>query len=123
MLLHFSIHKQKKSSGDFVFTYIVSNINIEAKNYLLMYKQRWHIEMMFRTMKQSLGLSQCASRDLQKQYVHIYSVFFGYSFLQKEKLFSFLKNPETAAKRLSHRNIDVLISQITSFDRNFGYVA
>jgi len=123
MLLHFSTHKQKKSDGVFTFTYIVSNINVEAKQYLLMYKQRWNIETMFRTMKQSLGLSQCASRNLQKQYVHIYSVFFSYSFLQEEKLSNFLKNPETAAKCLSKRNIGTLISRITSFGRNFDYVA
>ena len=123
MLLHFSVHKQKKRDGQFTFTYIVSNINTEPKQYLFMYKQRWSIETMFRTMKQSLGLSQCASRDLQKQYVHIYSVFFSYSFLQEVKLSYFLKNPETAAKCLSQRNIHTLMSRITSFSRNFGYVA
>ena len=88
-----------------------------------MYRQRWNIETMFRTMKQLLGLSQCASRDLQRQYVHIYSVFFSYAFLQQEKLSNSLKNPETAAKYLSRRNIDDLTSRITSFGRNFGHVA
>jgi len=123
ILLHFSVHKQKKRDGQFTFTYIVSNINTEPKQYLLMYKQRWNIETMFRTMKQSLGLSECASRDLQKQYVHIYSVFFSYAFLQKEKSSNFLKNPEAAAKCLSQRNIHTLIPRIASFSRNFHYVA
>jgi len=74
-------------------------------------------------MKQSLGLSQCVSRNLQKQYIHIYSVFFGYSFLQKEKLSNFLKNPETAAKCLSQRNIGTLMLRIAAFSQNFDHVA
>ena len=55
MELYISAHKRKKQKGEWAFTYIVSNICLQAKEYLQRYERRWKIEVMFRTMKQSLG--------------------------------------------------------------------
>ena len=52
MKLYFSVHKRKNKNNEFNYIYLVSTMNLDAKNYLEIYRGRWNIEMMFRTMKQ-----------------------------------------------------------------------
>ena len=121
--LYFSIHKRKNKNNEYNFIYIVSTMYLTAKNYLIAYENRWYIEMMFRTMKQSLGLNQCFSRSLEKQKVHIFSVFFSYSFLESEKYALKFKNPEISIKHLSMLKLRSSISRIKAFCGNFDCVA
>ena len=72
MELYFSVHKRKNKSGEYQYVYIVSNMDLCAKNYLKLHEKRWVIEKIFRTIKQLLGLNQCYSRFLEKQETHIY---------------------------------------------------
>jgi len=123
MELYVSAHKRKKRNGEFAFTYIVSNICLQSKEYLQRYERRWKIEMMFRTMKQSLGLQHCQARSLMRQGAHIYAIFFSYSFLQNEKVNHNLKNSEQAIKALEKLKLDVLDQRIIGFGDNFGHIA
>jgi hypothetical protein len=123
MTLHFSCHKRQMKNGEYSYLYLVSNINVKGKEYLKMYEGRWFIETMFRTMKQSLGLSHCQCRDIDKQAVHIYSIFFGYSFLQKEKILNFFDKTEDAKRSLQGLKLEESISRINAFSGNFDYVA
>ena len=123
MNLYISAHKRKKRNGEFAFTYIVSNICLQTKEYLQRYEQRWKIEIMFRTMKQSLGLQHCQARSLERQGAHIYAIFFSYSFLQNEKAKLNLKNSEQTARALGQLKLDETMSRITRFGDNFDYVA
>jgi hypothetical protein len=43
------------------------------------------LEVFFRTAKQSLGIEQFSARRLKQQRVHIYEIFYAYSFLQVKK--------------------------------------
>jgi len=119
MLLYFSSHKRKNKRGDYVFTYIVSNINMDQKKYCTIYKDRWAIEKMFRTIKQSLGFSHCQAIELERQKAHIYMVFIGYSFLEKEKYEKFLECSEDALKDLQEAKLSDAMSRITLFSHNF----
>lgn len=121
--LYFSIHKRKNKNNEYNFIYIVSTMYLPAKNYIIAYENRWYIEMMFRTMKQSLGLNQCFSRNLEKQKVHIFSIFFSFSFLESEKALLNFKNPEASIKHLSMLKLRSSTFRINAFCRNFGYVA
>jgi len=47
MKLYFSAHKRKNKSGEYAYMYIVSNIDLIAKNYLKAYEKRWNIEETF----------------------------------------------------------------------------
>ena len=78
--------------------------------------------MMFRTMKQSLGFNQCFSRNLEKQKVHIFNVFFGFSFLESEKKLLNLKNPEGSIKHLQQLKTRSAAARINAFCRNFDCV-
>ena len=123
MTLHFSCHKRPTTNGEYSYIYLVSNINIKGKEYLKLYDGRWCIEVMFRTMKQSLGLANCQSRSIEKQAVHVYSIFFGYGFLQNEKNINFFGKTEDAKRFLQGLKLDVAMSRIDAFSGNFNYVA
>ena len=123
MELYISAHKRKKRNGEWAFTYIVSNICLQAKEYLQRYERRWKIEIMFRTMKQSLGLQHCQARSLLRQGAHIYSVFFSYSFTQNEKTNHNLKNSEQAIRALEKLKLENAVLRITRFGDNFGHIA
>ena len=123
MELYVSAHKRKKRNGEFTFTYIVSNICLQAKEYLQRYERRWKIEIMFRTMKQSLGLQHCQARSLMRQGAHIYAIFFSYSFLQNEKSNHNLKNSEQAIRALEKLKLEESGQRIRRFSDNFGHVA
>jgi hypothetical protein len=60
------------------------------------YQQRWPIEMIFRTTKQSLGLQECQSRSLQTQHNHVASVLLAYAIAQLEMKRRKLDTPEKA---------------------------
>ena len=96
---------------------------LKAKEYLIIYDGRWNIEIMFRTLKQSLGLSQCQSRNLEYQKAHIYSSFFSYGFIQHEKEAHSFENSEVAIKYLSALKLNMAVKGIHSFSRNFDHVA
>jgi hypothetical protein len=121
--LYFSVHKRKNKTGVWTYLYLVSNMNLKSKEYFYHYDMRWNIEPIFRTSKQSLGFQDCESIDIEKQSLHIYSIFFSYAFLQKEKVEYNLKNPETAIKNLSALKTNVAMSRIVAFSQNFDHVA
>jgi len=123
MELYISAHKRKKRNGEFAFTYIVSNICLQAKEYLQRYEQRWKIEIMFRTMKQSLGLQHCQARSIMRQEAHLYAVFFSYGFLQNEKSNQDLKNSEGAIRALEKLKLEESFQRIIRFGANFDHVA
>jgi len=119
MWLYFSHHKRKNKNNIYTDTFIISNIDIYPKAYYEIYRQRWNIEEMFRTMKQLLGFADCQSIDLDKQRSHIFCIFFSYSFLQSEKHKKSLKNPEAAEKLLRELKLNTAMLRITTFSENF----
>jgi hypothetical protein len=121
--LYFSVQKRKDKNGEYSTVFLVSNMNLKAKEYLIVYEGRWDIEIMFRTLKQSLGLSQCQSRNLEYQRAHIYSSFFSYGFIQHEKESFSFENSESTIKHLSSLKLNMSVKLIHSFSRNFDHVA
>lgn len=121
--LYFAVYKRKNKAGDWTYLYLVSSMNLKSKEYFYHYDKRWNIEPIFRTSKQYLGFQDCASIDTEKQDLHIYSIFFSYAFLQKEKTEYDLKNPEAAIKKLSVLKTDMAMSRIVAFSQNFDCIA
>lgn len=119
MSLQFTTLKRKDKNGDFSVIYFVSNYKANPDVHIFRYAQRWEIEKMFRTMKQSLGLGHCAARKSQYQTNHIYAVFWGYAFLQNEKFCKKLQNAEQAKSCLLELKPTRLTMRIDAFSRNF----
>ena len=115
----FSSQKVEKKYGGYETIYLISNVDVKAKKYLEMYRGRWEIEEMFRTLKQSLGLNDCQARDIDKQKVHIYASLFAYAFLSIEKNRLNLKNPEETKMELLQLKLNKVICRIASFRGNF----
>jgi len=97
---YFSCNKRKNKKNEYSTVYLVSNMNMKSKDYLKLYEGRWCIEVMFRTMKQSLGLQDCQSRSVEKQEKHFEAVFLAYAILQNIKFKNKLKNAEVAERYL-----------------------
>ena len=96
--------------------YLVSNCYYHAKSYLKLYKQRWNIEVFFRTIKQDFGLAHCQSRSFKIQQAHTRSIFIAYTFFKYHKI---LDHDES----VSDLKQTSIVSSIASFCHNFGYYA
>jgi len=123
MKFYMSSHKRKNRNGEYKYIYLISSMDLSAKEYLSLYGKRWEIETMFRTMKQSLGLAQCCSRKIERQESHIYAVFLSFSFLQNEKKVGRFKNPEQAQRHLEMLKLEDVTMRMDRFSWNFDYVA
>jgi len=121
--LYFSSHKRKRTDGAFETIYLVSTVSMKAKEYVKTYAKRWEIEKMFRTMKQSLGLSASIARKIEHQNAHIHSVFFAYTFLQDVSFEFNYERPEVAITHLQDAKLTMAYKRMSVFNRNFGYVA
>ena len=117
MLLYVSVHKFKNlKTLQWNYLYLVSNCYYHAKSYLKLYKQRWNIEVFFRTIKQDFGLAHCQSRSFKIQQAHTRSIFVAYTFFKYNKI---LDHDES----VSDLKQTSIVSSIASFCHNFGYYA
>jgi len=57
-------------------------MNLTAEVIILLYGERWPIELLFKALKQYFGLKQPIGRTLNALLFHIYSVFIAYLMLQ-----------------------------------------
>ena len=94
-----TVQKRKQANNTYQTVYIVSNQECSSLETILMYAIRWMIEKFFRTAKQTLGLNDCQTHTLNRQKLHIYSIFAAYSILEIIKFNHKFKCPEDA-KRL-----------------------
>lgn len=82
----FTVHKRKKKNGTWETYYLVSNMDLNAKEQVEAYSRRWPIDKSFRSCKQYLGLKDCQMLTAQKQTFHIFNVFLAYSLATVEKI-------------------------------------
>jgi hypothetical protein len=120
--LYVTAVKRKTKNDEYIAIYQASNYRALARDHVRIYSYRWHIEMFFRTAKQSLGLTHCQSRKLELQNNHIRNVFFAYTILQFERRKRKLKNPESALRALKHKSYSSCIAYLQSAVQNFGVV-
>lgn len=97
----FTAHKRYSKSGkSWNIVYIISNLNISAKEQAKAYKIRWNIEKVFRTAKQSLGLGDCQCIEIKKQQTHIFSVFLAYAKLEEQRNFKQKQSVEQVLRKI-----------------------
>jgi hypothetical protein len=78
----FTAYKRKKRDCNAWETvYIVSNMNLPAKEQAAAYDLRWSVEKMNKITKQKFGTAQCQVIEAQKQRAHIMAAFLAYSIL------------------------------------------
>ncbi len=120
--LHFTSVKRETKKGRIIVTYQISNYQAPGRTHVRNYGYRWKIEIFFRTAKQSLGLKDCQSRDIDAQKNHIFQVFLAYAILQVERKRLRLKNTERALRALKHKSHEQVSDRIMRLDRIFNEV-
>ena len=70
----FIAHKRKKKNGGWETIYIISNMELSAKEQVEAYDRRWPIDKSFRSQKQYLGLTDCQMCNARKQTFHIFKL-------------------------------------------------
>ncbi len=81
----FTIEKRKNKRGKYETVFLVSNAYLQSAEYVSIYKMRWTIETVFRTLKQSFGIGECQARSTEKQAAHFFATFVAYAFVQIEQ--------------------------------------
>lgn len=94
----FTVHKRKKRGGGWETIYLVSNMNLSAKEHVIAYDRRWTVDKSFRSMKQYVGLKDCQMLKGIRQTLHIFNAFMAYSLATIEKIASRKKSVEEVLK-------------------------
>jgi hypothetical protein len=76
---YFTSQKRKKRTGGWETVFIVSNMDLEAKEQTAAYDLRWPMEKMIRSTKQKFGAMQCQVTNAEKQQAHILAGFLAYA--------------------------------------------
>jgi Transposase DDE domain len=104
--------------GDETFVYQTATYKSSPSKHAKVYKHRWAIEKLFRTTKQSMGLQECFSRKIQKQFDHVCAVLLAYSMTQLEMKKCHYRNPETAIRAFKKQKHASLNRSIAFLNQN-----
>lgn len=97
----------------------IATYKATPKEHVANYKVRWTVETFNRTSKQSLGLEECFSTNLDVQKNHVASVFLAYALAQLEMITHKFKNPETALRGLKKKKVPFLIQRFAFLNQLF----
>lgn len=103
-LYFFTSQKRKKRDNlGWETVFLVSNMDLPAKEQVAAYDLRWPMEKMIRTTKQKFGATQCQAVESAKQQAHIMAGFLTYGIL------SLIKNDK------KQQTVDDLVNFIRKF--------
>lgn len=112
-------HKRKGKNETKEVVFIATNENISAKKCVKTYSNRWCIEKLNRTTKQSLGLADCQSSDPIKQRVHVWMVMQAYTMLEIIKYSKKKKSPEDILRILRWQKSSPEFNQYVDLMKTF----
>lgn len=98
----------KRGNESIVFQ--AATFKAKPMRHVQIYRVRWNIEKMFRTVKQHLGLQECSARKMETQESHVASVFLAYALLHCDQRQQNLPTPE-AALRAAERKKGKLLNR------------
>jgi len=78
----FTAHKRQCKNGGWEVVFLVSNIDLTAKEQVAAFNLRWPMEKINRTTKQKFGSTQCQAIQASKQRAHIMACFLAHSILE-----------------------------------------
>lgn len=104
--------------GDETIVFQAATYEALPREHARNYKYRWGIEKLNRTTKQSLGLQECFSRNVDTQLNHICAVLLAYSIAQLEMKQRLYKNPEEAIRAFKMKKYSSINLKILALDRD-----
>ena len=78
----FTAHKRQCKRGGWEVVFLVSNMDLMAKEQVAAFNLRWPMEKINRTTKQKFGTTQCQALQASKQRAHIMACFLAHSILE-----------------------------------------
>jgi hypothetical protein len=103
---YFTAQKRKNKNHEWEVVYIVSNMNLPAKEQIAAFDQRWPQEKINRTTKQKFGAEHCQALEASKQKAHILAGFLAHTIL------------ETSFYDKQTKNVDELVNFIREYHFN-----
>lgn len=108
----FTAHKRKKRGGGWETVFLVSNMDLPAKEQVAAYDLRWPVEKTNRTTKQKFGSTQCQALEASKQKAHIMAGFLAYAILSSIKNDKQLKSVDELVNKIRDSHFDELVELI-----------
>jgi hypothetical protein len=106
---------QKRKKRDCVgweTVFLVSNMDLSAKDQIAAYDLRWPVEKMNRTTKQKFGTAQCQAVEASKQHAHIMAAFLTYSIIGLLKIDNKSQNVDGLVNIIRDFHFDDLVNDI-----------
>ena len=124
----FTAHKRPCKNGGWEVVFLVSNMDLPAKDQVAAFNLRWPMEKINRTTKQKLGSTQCQALQASKQRAHILAGFLAHSILEVAQNDKQKKSVDEMVNFIKKSHFDDLAALIMnhercSFNRNIDPVA
>lgn len=120
--LYITAQKRIDKHGEETIVFQASTFKAKSSKHVAIYRLRWNIEKMFRTMKQHLGLEECMSRKMEIQEAHISAVLLAYALLEIERKRQGLPSVEAAIRAAKRKKGKTLGRYIQRLDRVIGAI-
>lgn len=120
--LYLSAERRIDKHGKETIVYLAATYNVRPIQYVKDYRLRWPLEKVFRTGKQSIGIAECFSTQLETQEKHVAAALLAYAIAQLEMKRLRVDTPEDAIKAIKLKNCEKLIQQFSRSDQIFGDV-
>lgn len=104
LILYITAQLRTDKHGIKTIVYQVSTYHEKPAEHVKVYKKRWPIEKMFRTVKQKFGLADCQARNLETQRNHVAAVLLAYARIVAVQQKFKLKTPEDALRNVNLKN-------------------
>lgn len=115
--LFITAQKRVDKKGNESIVFQASTFQARPIRHVEIYRSRWVIEKMFRTVKQHLGLQECSARKMETQESHVASVFLAYALLRCDQKKHKLDTPEAALRAAERRKGIFFIRYVERLDR------
>jgi hypothetical protein len=108
----FTAYKRKKRFGGYETVFLVSNMDLPAKQQVEMYNLRWPQEKINRTSKQKFGMHQCQALALSKQKAHIMAGYLAHTIVEVANIDKQAQSVDEAINIFRAEHFDDLVNTI-----------
>jgi hypothetical protein len=114
----FTAYKRKKRFGGWETIFLVSNMDLPAKQQVESYNLRWPQEKINRTSKQKFGMHQCQVLALTKQKAHIMAGYLAHTIIEAANIDKQAQSVDKVVNNLRQHHFDDLAELIRKSPKN-----
>ena len=114
----FTSYKRQCKNGGWEVVFLVSNMDLPAKEQVAAFNLRWPMEKINRTTKQKFGSTQCQALQASKQRAHILAGFLAHSILELAQNDKKKQSVDEIANFIRKFHFDDLIKLISGYEKD-----